>query len=108
MPEESDPVSEDEFVLRRVPYTEDNQYFDSSINPPFTRAGFTPHKTRDIDGLSVYRALFTTPEEVALAHRKPGQCYVVRFKVKDLKDLVDTGLSVIPAPRDDGPRGEWH
>ena len=37
-----------------------------------------------------------------MAHRKPGECYVVRFRVHE---LIAAGLSVVPDPLADGPPG---
>jgi len=50
----------------------------------------------------VYREAFTDKETVAMAHRKPGRCFVARLMVADVLSL---GLSVVPDPLDDPPAG---
>lgn len=89
--DEHSPVSSDEIVYRRVPAQP--TYIDLSLPILLTPLAFYPHQN-DTDGLSVYRALFVQPGEIAERHSKP--CFVVRLQVAWLLDLE---LTLIPDPR---------
>ena len=99
MPNQSDPVTSDEFVLRRIPNNKD--WYESSLPEPVQRVAFQPSK-RDTDGLSIFRQLFVTPAQLAQAGPNPAGYYVARLRVADLHDL---GLSVIAAPQNNQPDG---
>ena len=99
MKDQYSPVSDDEFLLRRVPANFD--YINHNLSVPVQRVAFEPHKKRDIDGLSVYRELFVFAKDVAAAGRSPAGYYVVRLRAQDYRNL---DLSLRPSPRlDDLP-----
>lgn len=94
MKDESDPVSPDEFILRRIPNLPN--YINLSLPIPVTNAGFSPTND-DVDGLSVYREKFVTAKEIAEAGRSDAGYYVVRFKAEDLLNL---GMTLDPDPQE--------
>jgi hypothetical protein len=96
---ERDPVTPDEYVLRRIPNLPD--WIDESLAQPVQRLAFQPNQ-RDTKGLSVFRELFVTPAAVAAAGRIGQGYYVVRLLVKDLLSLE---LSVVADPQEDQLRG---
>ncbi len=101
---QADPVSPDEILLRRVPFVEGNAYIDLSLPAPVQRAAFQP-STNDEDGLSLFRELFVTPEQIADLHRGKTagkECYVVRVRAADLLDPA-VGVDLVPNVVDDLP-----
>lgn len=94
MPNETDPVCDDEFVFRRVL----KKYYDNCPSSPDARVdklAFRP-TDQDVDGLSVYRALFVSPDELDRDREgKPGRYYVARLAVRMIKEI---GLSVRANP----------
>jgi len=98
---EHDPVTEDEFVLRRI---HKNNYKPQQ-NPPVLRVAFEP-KDEDHDGLSFHRRLFVSAEDLGFSGRKPGEYYVASFSVAILRG-PDYQLTINPAPHPDPtePRG---
>lgn len=92
--EQDDPVTPDEYVLRRVLNKKD--HIDLSLSNPVARAAISPTGNDD-RGISVYREEFITPKEVAESGRYESGYYVVRLQVTELEGI---GLSVIPDPLD--------
>ena len=82
----ADQVDNDEILYRRVPLT----WYDHGESRPNAQA-FRPHPEHDLDGLSFWRALLKTPEEVALSQAtgKLGNVAAVRAQV-----LRDLGLTI--------------
>ena len=68
---------------------------------PIQRGAFVPNE-KDTGGISVFRALFVTPEELDASGRDPGNYYIAKFKVSTLETL---GLSVAADPQADQPSG---
>jgi hypothetical protein len=94
MPSETDPVSDDEFVYRRVLK---NWYDEYAPNPEdrVNRLAFRP-TPEDVDGLSIYRAQFLDPEQLDRdGSGMHGRYYVACIPVRSLRAL---GLSVHPSP----------
>jgi hypothetical protein len=91
------PVSDEEFVLRRI----HKNHVDPG--PPLTvgLAAFRP-TLEDTAGLSVYRAEYVSPADVDAGGRKPGEYYVARLSVHQLRHL---SLSVIEDEQLEGPVG---
>jgi len=89
MPDETNPVSIDEYVYRRVLkrwYYPVSPHSDDRVD----RQAFRP-TNRDLDGISVYRAMFTDPEKVARDNEgQLGRYCVARLSVKVISEL---GLS---------------
>ena len=95
MIDQADPVTSDEFVLRRIPGNPD--YYKPELDTPIVRTAFEPNRN-DTDGVSLYRALFVSPEEVWSSGNKPRGYYVAQLSVYAIEAL---GLTVVPAPRKD-------
>lgn len=97
MVDQWDPVSLDEKLLRRVPA----QWCNTSLPQPIQRVAFEPNES-DMDGLSLFRELFITPEELAQTGRKPGTYFIGRLRASDVLELQ---LTIRPDPREDQPAG---
>lgn len=95
MTDQHDPVSPDEYVFRRIP--KDKLRYDPSLSEPVTRLAFDPSK-KDIDGISIFRALFVSAEDVAAAGLGMNGYCIARLLVRD---IIALGLTVISDPRDD-------
>ncbi len=98
MKSERDPVSLDEYILRRI----HRNMFDASLQVPAARIAFQPGP-RDTRGISVFRQMFLSAPELANAGRKPGEYYIARLSVRELKDRLD--LSVVPDVDENQPPG---
>jgi hypothetical protein len=96
---EHQPVDEGEFVYRRIHRT----YYQAGLPIPIQLAAFRPNPS-DTTGLSVFRAAFVQPEDTLarLDASKRNEYYIARIAVGDLQRL---GLSVVPEPDPNGPRG---
>jgi hypothetical protein len=94
-----DPITPDEYVLRRILNKFDR--YDPSLAIPVQRYAFAPNE-KDRDGLSVFRELFVTPEGVARTGPNSAGYYVARLAVSELLKL---GLTVVPDPLEDAPPG---
>ncbi|MBL8876406.1 MAG: hypothetical protein JNM86_11480 [Phycisphaerae bacterium] len=92
--EQNDPIQSDEIILRRV--QEDQM---GSGNPRWPLPdGFSPHRTNDGDGLSVYREKYHTPAQVAGFRTKGSKpTWIARLRAKSITDL---GLTLKPDPRE--------
>lgn len=88
MKDEQAPLSDDEYVYRRVL----KEHVDERLPMPVTVAGFRPTKD-DEQGISVYRAEFVTPEQVDQAGRRSGSYYIVKLRVGDIRAR---GMDVVP------------
>jgi hypothetical protein len=97
MDQQASRVPDEEFVLRRIHQNHVNP------GPPLVigLAAFRP-TPEDTAGLSVYRAKHASPAAVNSSGRKPGEYYVVRLSVRELRHL---GLSVIEDEQPQGPTG---
>ncbi len=96
---DEEPVNDREFVYRRV----HRSFFDVSLAMPIQREAFRPNRN-DATGLSVFRSDFVLPADT-LANIDPAKARdycVCRLAVADLLNL---GLTVMPEPIADGPRG---
>lgn len=97
MKTEADPITEDEWLLRRVHKTK----FRTTKAPIISPSAFEPRvkgNDPDWDGISLYRAAcLNIPNEIlaTVAPEKLPEIGVVRIQVKDLRDL---GLTVEPKP----------
>jgi hypothetical protein len=95
---ERDPVSPDEWLLRRVPRAAD--YFDPAGKVPLSPLAFASVK-QDTDGISLFRELFTSARALSATGRKPPY-YVVRIRASDVNALA---LSLQPSPDAEQPEG---
>lgn len=98
MKSERDPVSLDEFVFRRI----HRSHFKGNLPVPVVRPAFQPNK-HDTKGISMFREEFVSAPELANAGRKPGEYYIARLSVRELKDRLD--LSVVPDVDESQPPG---
>ena len=93
----SEPITDDEILYRRIPGNPD--YFDQAVcRCPSPRA-FSP-TPRDSTGVSLYRAKYKSPREVARNPR--GKLYYVA--AVSAGDLRKQGIEVVPRPNpEEGP-----
>lgn len=106
MKSEDEPISDDEWLLRRV-YVD---RFPRAGNDAFSPRTFEPRingRDPDVDGISLYRLdCVATPAEVLkkiadpAKHRKNG---VVRVAVVSVRSLQEMRLSIVPSPDEDFP-----
>jgi hypothetical protein len=95
--QETSPVAAEEFVLRRI----HKNHVDPGPPLAIGLAAFRP-TPEDTAGLSVYRGKHASPADVDAGGRKPGEYYVARLSVRQLRHL---GLSVIEDEQPQGPAG---
>jgi len=88
-----DPLSPDEYVLRRVTAFK----YDQNSSFPIPPEHFNP-RDKDTDGISMFQASVFTPEQLADLNNKHG-FLIAKFTVKELQDI---GLTVEPT------NGEGH
>jgi hypothetical protein len=91
LPDESDPIAEDELLYRRIPAA--LNLYDPHTAPQLLPDTFRPNQNDDT-GLSVYRAKYKTIEEAARG-RKGGGYYVAILRAGDLRIQ---GIDVVPRP----------
>lgn len=99
MTDESDPIGDDENVLRRILNRE--KYIDLTLRIPVIRLAFRPTKD-DATGISVYRSLFACPREVAKAGTNSAGYWVAELPIAAIRDLQ---LTVMPDPLPEGLKG---
>lgn len=92
---QDEPLAKNEVVLRRALNGEHINYDLPIVR--VTPQAFRPTK-KDVDGVSVFRRLFSTPEEVAASGLSIRGYSVASLKRRDILKL---GLSVIPDPQED-------
>jgi hypothetical protein len=98
---ETSPIFPREIILRAIPNT--GGYFKESMgNWAVDPYAFEPNKRRDSDGMSFFRADFTTPEELANANRHPARARVAQITILQLREL---GLDVELDPDQSQPAG---
>jgi hypothetical protein len=97
MKHEFDPVTDDEWLLRRV----HRQYFRNDPNLLISPSAFEPRvkgREPDVDGISLFRLACVPSHEAILAHiaeDKRKDYGVVRVSVRL---VVDLGLTVVAKP----------
>ncbi len=93
----TEPILNNEILFRRVPVK--TGWYDPEKHPPLQQFAFRPTR-HDITPLSVYRAKYKTPEQVAASPRPGARYYVAELRAGDLRAK---GINVVPAPRPDDP-----
>lgn len=97
---ETTPVYPDEILLRAVP--NNPSYIDPSMGAwtvdPYA---FSPRKI-DVDGISLFREDFTSPERLARWNRHRDGVHVARLAASLLLELE---LEIVPKPEDNLPPG---
>jgi hypothetical protein len=100
MSDQSQPVEESEFILRRI----HRQHYQEGADIPVLASGFRPTQ-QDTTGISVFRERFlaqTVDALASLAPEKQGNYFLARLAVEDLRKL---DLTVVPDPDYAGPPG---
>src|SRR3989304_6976129 len=87
----SEPISDDEFLYRRISTKAD--YYDPKRSPPLSKAAFTPNKN-DVEGISLTRSKYATVEEAAVG--KPSCRYYVAV-IKAIK-IQGEGMEILQDP----------
>ncbi|HTU18970.1 MAG TPA: hypothetical protein VMG10_12995 [Gemmataceae bacterium] len=90
MGDESEPITDDEWLYRRVPASTGWYSHETGLKPE----AFAPHKTEDATGLSISRAKFKTIAEAAKG--RPGKSYYVA--ILSAGDLQKQGIVVASRP----------
>jgi hypothetical protein len=90
---ETDPITDDEILYRRVPASAECGRFDKDTGL-LSPESFDPHKSQDITGLSIVRAKFKTIEEAAKG--RPGKSYFIA--VLRAGELRQRGIRVVSKP----------
>lgn len=91
MSDGTEPITDDEILYRRIPERPD--YFDAENDARASPLAFKPRED-DTTGLSVYRAKYGTPEEVARNNR--GKRFYIGFLLAS--DLRAHGMEIVPKP----------
>lgn len=86
-----EPIEDDEILYRRIPF---HWYSDGKVDDQ----AFLPNKERDEDGLSLFRAKYKTPEEVATTVRSGKKYHVAVLLAGSLRAA---GLRIEPKPLPD-------
>jgi len=89
----SEPISNDEFLFRRIPVSKD-WYLHGEVSPQ----AFDPRHDEDT-GISIYRARYKTVDQAAQGLSKRGY-FVAELRVGDLRK---SGIEVVPSPEPDDP-----
>jgi hypothetical protein len=99
MEDELQPLEDSEFVYRRIPQS----FYDPGLPVPIPALAFRPNQN-DTTGISIFRARFVEPAAtlIGVDADKRDTYYIARLLVQDLRKL---GLTVVPEPDPDGPRG---
>jgi hypothetical protein len=97
--DERQPVTEEEFVYRRI----HRNYYQAGMLLPIQPEAFRPTRN-DTSGISVFRTSFVQPKEILadIDTSKRLDYHVARLAVQDLSRL---GLTVVPDPDPTGPAG---
>jgi hypothetical protein len=74
MSQGGDVVDPGESILRRIPKIPD--YYNPALPTPILALAFRPNK-QDADGISFYREIFLTADQLAGSARKPANFYVI-------------------------------
>lgn len=98
--DELDPVADDELLYRRVSASAMPPQYDAATGKLSDQA-FAPHLTRDISGLSVWRAKLKSLQEAAQG--RSGKSYFVA--VLRARDLRNRGIEVVSRP--ELPTGQY-
>lgn len=94
---ETSPITDDEFVLRRV--SEKSGWYKPESVRPFAWVAFKPNE-KDVRGLSVWRETYTTPEQAAGNNARPASRYFL-FKL-NVGRLREAGVIVEPSTDEGG------
>lgn len=93
-PDENAPVLASEYILRRI--LNDQQYIITDREISVTPHAFRP-TDKDVNGISVFRKLFISANEVARLGTNEKGYYVSELLTEE---LMQSNMSVIPDPLD--------
>ena len=91
--DEADPVADEELLYRRIPASK-GWYTEGAMSPE----AFDPRKD-ETTGVSLYRAKFNSPQQVARGRSKGGY-YLAVLRARDLRIH---GIEVVPRPAPGAP-----
>jgi len=94
--DEPGPVSDEEYLYRKIPVS--TGWYDPDVSKKPSPRAFHPRKNDPTD-LSVDRATYTTIERAARGQSKQGY-YVAILRVSDLRAK---GMDVVPKPLPENP-----
>jgi hypothetical protein len=94
----SEPIADHEILFRRV--SRNSGWYDPQSDRPVAWEAFRPRED-DVNGLSVWRAKYRTPEEVAAAGARPRSVYYVL--VLRAGTLRGAGVTVVASPEVGAP-----
>jgi hypothetical protein len=90
---EEGPVDPRESVFRRIPIIPNS--YDPSLATPVGALAFRPTDD-DVDGISLYRELFVSAQDVARSARKPASFYVVARL--NAAEILALDVRLVPTP----------
>lgn len=93
MKRESDPITQDEYVIRLIW----KFHFKPKMPLPIKDSAFAP-KRGEIDGISVFRMACVSNAEDTLAVFDPNKRDGYGIALIEVGDLLQLGLSVVPDP----------
>ena len=96
---QDDDIEVYEQLLRRIP--NNPSFIDLTLRDPVQRAAFRP-TNEDVDGISVYREMFISAEEIILVGTSRYGYFVARLPVEE---ILEEGLTIIPDPQTGGLPG---
>jgi hypothetical protein len=79
-----DPLSPDEFLLRRIPH---NYVAPNEITDKIRLGHFEPQSGRDDDGISLYREKLVSAQQLVDSAKGKGPYYVARATVKEIEAI---------------------
>src|ERR1043166_6815894 len=97
MPDGNEPITDDEFVFRRIPAS--MNWYNREVSEFSSPQAFTPI-THDRDGLSLVRAKYMSAEECGATGMEGRQFYVAIFSVRVLREH---NIIVEPDPQECNP-----
>src|ERR1043165_1206558 len=97
MPDGNEPITDDEFVFRRIPAS--MNWYNREVSEFSSPQAFTPI-THDRDGLSLVRAKYMSAEECGATGMEGRQFYVAIFSVRVLREH---NIIVEPDPQEGNP-----
>jgi hypothetical protein len=93
MPDGTEPVSADESVMRRV-YAGSGFYNRDRVPYPLSERAFWPLK-QDLDGISVVRTKYATPQAAAAGGFAGKSYYIIEIAESA---ILNIGLQTLPKP----------
>lgn len=94
----TEPIAPDEVLYRRIPADKKLGLHDPELGAPPSPQAFRPRQY-DTTGLSVYRAKYKTPQQVA-ANEQGKRFYVAELRAAA---LLDRKIKFVPAPKPGDP-----